>query len=44
MHALESTTTSGMCGDLYGRIFLGSKSSNQILVAYIGSFLGSTLF
>ena len=25
-------------------IFLGSKSSNQILVAYIGSFLGSTLF
>ena len=44
MHALASTTTSGMCGALCGRIFLGSKSSNQILVAYIGSFLGSTLF
>ena len=38
LHArIASTTTSGMCGTLCGRIFLDSKSSNQILVAYIGS-------
>ena len=44
MHALASTPTSGMCGALCGRIFLGSKSSNQILVAQTSKENTSTLY